>query len=148
MNAKILAEIYLSRTREHEKMVEKAMRKYTKASNGHTVKITSLFLYTGEQNQDKVLTYLFWPHGPGYLQVAFFPARTLVFIIHGTGEELTFEKLGQGGGGALGNCIGLLHVIDHGVLIAVWDDVARGQLLEIDDVVRGDDNESLPDAET
>ena len=67
MNAKILAEIYLSRTQEHEKMVEKAMHKYTKASNGHTVKITSLFLYTGEQNQDKVLTYLFWPRGPGYL---------------------------------------------------------------------------------
>jgi len=48
MNAKILAEVYLSRTQEHEKIVEKIMRKYTKASSGHTIKIMSLFLYIGK----------------------------------------------------------------------------------------------------
>ena len=103
------------------------MHKYTKASSGHAVKIMSLFLYIGKQNQDKVLTYLLWPHGPGYLQVAFSTARTLVLVFHGAREELTLKKLGHGRGGTLGSCIGLLHSINLGVIVAVGDDVAYDQ---------------------
>jgi hypothetical protein len=44
MNTKIHAEVYLSSTQEHEKIVGKMMHKYTKALSGHTVKITSLLL--------------------------------------------------------------------------------------------------------
>ena len=43
MSAKFLAEIYLSRIREHKNLVKKMMARIQKASSGHTVKITFLF---------------------------------------------------------------------------------------------------------
>ena len=38
MNAKLLAEIHISRIREHENLVRKRWREFTKASNSHTVR--------------------------------------------------------------------------------------------------------------
>ena len=56
-----------------------------------------------------------------------------VSIIRGVGEEVALEKSSQGGGGAFGTYVSLLHSLDLGIIIAVGDDVARGQVLEVND---------------
>ena len=97
------------------------------------------------QNLDKILANLFWPRGPVYLRTASLLV-TLLFIVYGIGEEVTFEEPGQGGASAFNTCISLLHSLDLGIIIAVGDDVACGQVLEVDDVVRRDNAEGLLDA--
>ena len=80
------------------------------------------------QNLDKILTYLLGLQGPGHLQVAASPLAVLALVLVGgsVGEEVGFEVSGQGGGGAFGTCVSLLHRLDLDIIITVGDDVAHG----------------------
>jgi hypothetical protein len=74
--------------------------------------------------------------------------RALGGAVFSVGEEIAFEDYGQGGGGTLDSGIGLLHSRNRSIFVSARrDDVARGHLLEIDDVVRRQHTEGLLIAE-
>ena len=130
MNAKILAE-------------EKAALKYTRRPRT-AILLRSCCLYQrtkSEQNPNQSTL----ANRPGYLRAA--SSLALVLVIGSIGEEVALEEPSQGGSGSLGTYISLLHGIDLGIIITIRDDVARGQMLEVDNVVHRDDAKGLLDAE-
>ena len=128
MNAKILAE-------------EKTALKYTRRPRT-AILLRSCCLYQrtkSEQNPNQSTL----ANRPGYLRAA--SSLALVLVIGSIGEEVALEEPGQGGGGAFGTCFSLLHCLDLGIIIAIGDDVACGQVLKIDNAVCRDYAEGLLD---
>jgi len=134
-------------------------RKFSKESDGtkteslerlrYRINISKFF--TSKDNWNEFINRFSGLHGPS-LSGSILPVtqtlRSIVFIVIGAREEFALEEPGQGGGGTLGGGGGLFDGSNRGIFVgALGDDVARGHLLEINDVVCRHHAERLLDTE-
>ena len=93
-----------------------------------------------------MLIHLHGLHGPSFLQITLPVAWPPPAVSSSaSGKRSPSKSTDKRRRWYLGNCIGLLHSSNRGIFIVGGDDVACGQMLEVDDVVRRDDAESLLD---
>jgi len=95
MNAKFLAEVYLSRIREHRSRVKKTMARIHKASMGHTVNltITNFFIHKFISMITTNTNPLHGLRGPAFLQVIIPPLWICNSIKLGYRGDVSFELL-------------------------------------------------------